>query len=129
MRPIAADGSHLKPARLVAAPIWHCHPNELKCQHGHVQVFHRTGFHVDQSRVDGHVWAACDTCAPHTYFFGIIHSRPSPIVHCYSISLEQYKHWVNTPDELADPPLDEGRETVDLLFRLGYNPSFVRRGR
>lgn len=110
-------------------PIWYCHPNEVTCRAGHVRRHAREGFHVDQRRVDGHVFLACDTCQPTTFFFGVIHSRPSPIIHCYAITREQYDFWINTPDDVLEPPLDDDRETADLLHRLGYNPTFTRRGR
>lgn len=108
-------------------PIWTCHPNLLVCRAGHVQTFHKTGFHVDQSRVDGHLVIACDTCKPKTFAFAVIHSRPSPIVHCYDITREQYDQLRDTPDDRMDPPLEDGRETEDLLHRLGYNPNYQRR--
>lgn len=89
----------------------------------------KEGFHVDQRRVDGHLFLACDICEPTTFFFGIIHSRPSPIIQCYEITRAQYDYWINTPDDQLAVALDEDRETMDLLHRLGYNPTFTRKGR
>jgi hypothetical protein len=66
---------------------------------GHALVTHRSGFHVDQRRVDGHIFMACEHCKPSTYFFGVVHSRPSPIVYCYAITEEQHRYWRNTTDE------------------------------
>lgn len=107
-------------------PIWHCHPNTLLCQAGHAMVLYRTGFHVDQSRVDGHLVVACQKCSPTSYAFAIIHSRPSPIVHLYAIDRAQYDALRDVNDARLEPPLVNGRETEDLLFRLGYNPTFAR---
>jgi hypothetical protein len=80
----------------------------------------RKGFHLDQRRVDGHIFVACDQCKPTTFAFGIITSRPSPIIAFYAITREQYHFWINTTDEELEPALDEDRETMDLLHRLGY---------
>lgn len=114
-------------AVLVAPPIWMVSPNLLKCQHGHPFLTHRSGFHLDQRRVDGHIFLACEHCQPTTYAFGVVHSRPSPIVHCYAITREQYQFWANTPDDELETPLDQDHETEDLLQRLGYNPGYQRR--
>lgn len=113
--------------QLVAPPFWMASPNLLKCRHGHPLVTHRSGFHVDQRRVDGHIFMACETCQPMTYFFGAVHSRPSPIVYCYAMTQEQYHFWRSTTDDELVPPLESDHETEDLLFRLGYNPGYQRR--
>jgi hypothetical protein len=112
---------------LVAPPIWMVSPNLLKCRAGHALVTHRAGFHVDQRRVDGHIFMACECCKPTTYFFGVVHSRPSPIVHCYAITAEQWQFWRNTTDDELAQPLEEDHETEDLLNRLGYNPGYQRK--
>lgn len=109
-------------------PIWYCEPNYLRCRSGqHAQVFHRTGFHVDHRRIDGHLLLCCDGCSGDRYAFAVVHSKPSPIVHCYAITKEQYAWLKDTPDEKMDPPLEVERETEDLLFRLGYHPTYERR--
>jgi hypothetical protein len=113
------------PSRLVTSPIWYCSPNELRCQEGHVRRHHREGFHIDQRRVDGHLFFMCDTCKRTA--LGVITSRPSPMVSCYAITRAQYDYWIATPDDELAQPLEEDRETQDLLFRLGYNPTYQRR--
>lgn len=110
-------------------PIWYCHPNEITCRYGHVRRHAREGFHLDQRRVDGHLFVGCDQCQPTTFAFGIITSRPSPRIEFYAITKAQYDEWINTADDALELPLDEGRETLDLLHRLGYNPTFTRKGR
>lgn len=114
---------------VVAGPMWLCHPQEVKCKHGHLRKEYKTGMVWDQRRVDGHVFVACQTCTPTTYAFGVIHSRPSPIIHFYEITKPEYDFWLNTTDDELEPALDEGRETQDILHRLGYNPTFTRKGR
>lgn len=106
-------------------PIWHCSPNELRCQAGHVRKHHKEGFHVDQRRVDGHLFFMCDECKRTA--LGVVTSRPSPMVTCYAISRAHFDYWVGTTDDEVEPRLEEDRETQDLLYRLGYNPTYQRR--
>jgi hypothetical protein len=112
-------------SRIVAAPIWYCSPNELKCQVGHVRKHFKEGFHLDQRRIDGHLFYKCDTCKRTA--LGVVYSRPSAIVHCYAISEAQFAFWISTTDDELEPPLEEDHETEDLLYRLGYNPTYQRR--
>ncbi|HKW12117.1 MAG TPA: hypothetical protein VJO33_17145 [Gemmatimonadaceae bacterium] len=113
--------------QLVDPPIWYCSPNLIKCQHGHPLLTHKSAYAVDQRRVDGHAFLACKTCNPTTYFLGVISSKPSPIVHCFALTREQYDYWIDHPDDELDRPLELDHETEDLLHRLGYNPGYQRR--
>jgi hypothetical protein len=113
------------PARILAMPIWYCSPNELTCQIGHGRRHHKEGFHLDQRRIDGHLFFMCDTCKRTA--LGVVTSRPSPMVTCFAITREQYDYWMATTDEELETPLEEDRETLDLLHRLGYNPTYQRR--
>lgn len=108
-------------------PIWYSSPNRFVCQNGHALLFRTAGFHVDQRRVDGHMVVMCDVCKPASYAFAVVCSRPSPIVLCYAITREHYDWFRDTPDAKMLPALEEGRETEDLLHRLGYNPTYQRR--
>lgn len=111
----------------IVEPIWHCSPDTLVCRNFHPQLHYRAGFHVHY-RVDGHILVVCDRCTPKTHFFGVVHSRPSPIVHCYTLTPQQYDWLRDTPEDRIEPSLEEGRETEDLLYRLGYNPIYQRKG-
>lgn len=105
------------------APIWVCHPNLLHCQHRHVRKHHREGGHYDQRRIDGHLFAKCDTCE--SCYLGVFYSArggSGAIVHCYAISEAQWRWW-NGPDGI-NVELDEHQPTQHLLALLGYNPMF-----
>jgi hypothetical protein len=80
-------------------------------------------FHVDQRRVDGHIFMACEHCKPTTYFFGVVHSRPSPIVYCYAITEEQHQFWRNTTDDELAQPLEEDHETEDCSTASATTPA------
>lgn len=101
---------------LVDSPIWHCDANHITCRHGHLLKFHAADYVVDQRRVDGHTFFGCKACEPTSFFFGVVTSRPSPMVTCYAITREQFQEWqLSTADPLPTP---------DMLHRLGYNPQF-----
>jgi hypothetical protein len=95
---------------------WMCEANFIACQHNHLLRFVDSQYVVDQRRVDGHVFLGCRKCEPTTYFFGVVTSRPSPIVNCYAISKAQFQHW-NDPNANLDL-----LPTPEMLHRLGYNP-------
>lgn len=90
-----------------------CEPNYINCLQNHLYRTVDAHFVVDQRRLDGHVYFSCRKCTPPTFFFGVVASRPSPIVHCYAISKEQFRYW---HDSQADP-----LSTTEMLNRLGYN--------
>jgi hypothetical protein len=101
---------------LVDSPIWHCDANYITCRSKHPLRYHEADYAVDQRRIDGHIFYGCKSCEPTSFFFGVVTSRPSPMVTCYAITREQFQEWQSsTADSLPTP---------DMLFRLGYNPSF-----
>jgi hypothetical protein len=124
---LGADDDRLMttPARIVAMPIWYCSPNELRARIGHVRKHFKEGFHLDQRRIDGHLFFMCDTCKRTA--LGVVTSRPSPMVTCFAITRAQYDYWITHHRRRARAPLEEDRETQDLLHRLGYNPTYQRR--
>ena len=95
---------------------WLCDTNYITCQHQHLLRFVDAEYIVDQRRLDGHVFMGCRKCEPTTYFFGVVTSRPSPMVTCYAITQEQFRLW---NDSTADP-----LPTPEMLHRLGYNDRF-----
>lgn len=110
------------PARVTARSVWVCEANVLTCQHEHALVTHKSKFGLDQRRVDGHLFGYCQHCQPTTFFFGIVTSRPSPMVTCYAIDKAQYDRWQMDTD---DP-----RSSPEMLYLLrgpdgrSYNPSW-----
>lgn len=105
-----------EPAQLldVERAIWVCEANYILCRNLHLLRFHETNYAVDFRRIDGHVLFGCKKCEPTTFFFGVVTSRPSPAVTCYSISKPQFNYW---NDSTADP-----LPTTEMLHLLGYNP-------
>lgn len=102
--------------RVVDSPIWHCDANYITCRHGHLLKFYDASYVVDQRRIDGHIFWGCKICKPTSFFFGVITSRPSPMVTAYAITKEQFDEWQrSTADALATP---------EMLYRLGYNPNW-----
>jgi hypothetical protein len=104
-------------------PVWVCHPNRLACQRGHVRRHHREGFHLDQRRLDGHIFAKCDECPSH--FLGVAHAArggAGGIIYCYAITETQWRWW-NSPQGVAFE-LDEEQETLHLLYLLGYHDRY-----
>jgi hypothetical protein len=95
---------------------WVCEANFIVCRHDHLLRFHSADYVIDQRRVDGHVFLGCKKCEPTSFFFGVVTSRPSPIVTCYAISKEQFHHWNDPKADLDLLP------TGEMLHRFGYNP-------
>lgn len=104
---------------LMAAPIWHCHPDHITCgayPTPHHFTTHRSGFH-QRSRVDGHLWEACTQCSPTRFFLGVVRGRSSdPFVVCYLVEKPLFDWWANEGAEL------ELTGTLELLHYLGYAP-------
>lgn len=95
---------------------WVCEANYLTCINHHLLRYVDANYIVDQRRVDGHVFMGCRKCEPGTFFFGVVCSRPSPMVSCYGITKEQFHHWQSsTADALSSP---------EMLSILGHNPRY-----
>lgn len=103
--------------RVLDSPIWHCDANFITCRAGlHMLKYHSADYVVDQRRVDGHIFYGCKKCEPTSFFFGVVTSRPSPMVTCYAITREQFDEWQRSElDPIATP---------EMLYRLGYNPGW-----
>ena len=101
---------------VVHAPIWHCDPNAITCRNGHLFRLHKSDMVLDQRRIDGHIFQGCQQCNPTSFFFGVVTSRPTPMITCYAITREQFDYWNNSVEDALPTP--------EMLYRLGYNPSW-----
>lgn len=96
--------------------VWHCHPDDIRCRHGHDYVRVRNDSMQMRLRVDGHVYLDCPKCTQlpggHSYAFGVITVRPSLLITFYAVpDRAQYDALQAFPDDAS---------TWDLLVFLGY---------
>lgn len=95
---------------VAAHPPWHCHPQAIRCEVGHIMTFYKTGYRADLRDMLGHAFLQCQNCAPPTFFFASWVREPSPIVVCYALSKESYDEWLARPGRTP--------ETAELLHVL-----------
>ena len=103
-------------------PMWVRHPNYLTCQREHLyRHYEEENGAADYSRMAGYLFKRCKDCG--TFALFIFSTSPAPTAYGYALTQEQYDYW-RQQDYDADsmPP-------AELLYRLGYNPSYqpVRR--
>jgi hypothetical protein len=96
--------------------VWHCHPDEIRCRHGHDYVRVRNDSQQLRFRVDGHMYLDCPQCTQrpggHTYAFGVITTRPFLLITFYAVDdRAQFDALLAHPDDAS---------TWDLLVFLGY---------
>ena len=89
---------------------WECDPRKIPCPHDHPFIVPRSNGRITY-RVDGHIIFECDRCHPTLHAFGIITTRPSPIVICYRIREDQARALADLPDDLT---------SLEVLEFLGY---------
>ena len=96
--------------------IWHCEANYLTCQHGHLRRTGKAGYAIDERRMIGHAFVACQQCAPATFAFVIATDMPTPMRTCYEITKVQYDTWLNRTDDRLS--------STEMLHLLGYHPNY-----
>ena len=89
---------------------WECDPRKIHCPHGHPFIVPRSNGRLTY-RVDGHIFLECARCRPTLYAFGIITTRPSPIVMLYRIREDQARALKDLPEDLT---------SLEILTFLGY---------
>lgn len=89
---------------------WECDPRKIMCPHGHPFIVPKSNGRLTY-RVDGHILLECARCAPTLYAFGIITTRPSPLVVLYRVREDQMKALRELPDDLT---------SLEVLEFLGF---------
>lgn len=89
---------------------WECDPRKITCPHGHPFIVPRSNGRLTY-RVDGHIFLECDRCRPTLHAFGIITTRPSPIVMLYRIRADQARALSELPEDLT---------SLEILEFLGF---------